>query len=142
MRGESLGDEMGIVSESVFSLPLEKGCADAVTERFSSVSPQFRGRTPWGCQGPPTNLTSGLAARRLFKVPPCREGTIHLQTSMSSTGFERSPNGTAVSVANHYTGWATQQHSTELCAKGRSLVRYLTRILIPYGSDQWCNGEH
>ncbi|GFU68563.1 uncharacterized protein TNCV_3064871 [Trichonephila clavipes] len=55
---------------------------------------------------PSTNLTKGLAARRLFKVP-CREGTIHLQTSMSSLGFEPSPNGTAVSVANHYTGWVT-----------------------------------
>ncbi|GFX21201.1 uncharacterized protein TNCV_4367801 [Trichonephila clavipes] len=73
------------------------------TERFNSVSPQFKGRTPWGGQGPPTNLTRGLAARRLFKVPPCREGTIHLQTSMSSPGLEPSPNGTAVSVANHYT---------------------------------------
>ncbi|GFW73704.1 hypothetical protein TNCV_1541581 [Trichonephila clavipes] len=54
-----------------------------------------------------TNLTRGLAARRLFKVPPCCEGIIHLKTSMSSPGFEPSPNGTAVSVANHYTGWAT-----------------------------------
>ncbi|GFV74520.1 hypothetical protein TNCV_5129621 [Trichonephila clavipes] len=72
---------------------------------------------------PSTNLTRGPAARRLFKVPPCREGTIHdtihLQTSMSSPGFKPSPNGTAVSVANHYTGWATiytssSVHSTEL----------------------------
>ncbi|GFS89531.1 hypothetical protein TNCV_1810271 [Trichonephila clavipes] len=47
------------------------------------------------------------AARWLFKVPPCREGTMHLQTSMSSPGFEPSPNDTAVSVANHYTKWAT-----------------------------------
>ncbi|GFU62000.1 hypothetical protein TNCV_4022821 [Trichonephila clavipes] len=53
-----------------------------------------------------TNLTRGLAARRIFKVPPCREGTIHLQTSLSSPGFKQSPNGTAVSVPNHYTGWA------------------------------------
>ncbi|GFW12787.1 hypothetical protein TNCV_3884971 [Trichonephila clavipes] len=36
--------------------------------------------------------------------PKC---TIHSQISMSSPGFESSPNGTAVSVANHYTGWAT-----------------------------------
>ncbi|GFT01676.1 hypothetical protein TNCV_4205051 [Trichonephila clavipes] len=84
-----------------------------MTERFSSVSPQFRGRAPWGWSGayhvssPSTNLTRELAARRLFKIPSCREGTIHLQTSMSSPGFETSPNGTAVSVANHYTGWAT-----------------------------------
>ncbi|GFY33320.1 hypothetical protein TNCV_1897721 [Trichonephila clavipes] len=36
----------------------------------------------------------GLAARRLFRVPPCRKDTIHLQTSMSSLGFESSPYGT------------------------------------------------
>ncbi|GFU06205.1 hypothetical protein TNCV_4765121 [Trichonephila clavipes] len=56
---------------------------------------------------PSTNYTRGLAARRLFRVPPCRKGTIHLQTSMPSQGFEPSPYGIAVSVANHYTGWAT-----------------------------------
>ncbi|GFV00228.1 hypothetical protein TNCV_3322791 [Trichonephila clavipes] len=50
------------------------------------------------------NPTRGLAARQLFIVLPCREGTIHLQTSMSSPGFEPRAYGTAVSVANHYTG--------------------------------------
>ncbi|GFS70694.1 hypothetical protein TNCV_520821 [Trichonephila clavipes] len=34
--------------------------------------------------------------------------TIHLQTSMSSPGFEPSPNGAALSVTNRYTGWAFQ----------------------------------
>ncbi|GFX95404.1 hypothetical protein TNCV_3684561 [Trichonephila clavipes] len=48
----------------------------------------------------------GFAARRLFKVLLCREGPIHLQT-MSFPGFKPSPNDTAVSVANHYTGWTT-----------------------------------
>ncbi|GFX91837.1 hypothetical protein TNCV_3530361 [Trichonephila clavipes] len=52
-----------------------------------------------------TNLTRGLAARWLFKVPPCRKGTIHLQTSMPSPGFELRPYGIIVSVTNHYTGW-------------------------------------
>ncbi|GFY36493.1 hypothetical protein TNCV_26991 [Trichonephila clavipes] len=33
--------------------------------------------------------------------------TIHLQTSMPSPGFEARPYGTAVSVANRYTEWAT-----------------------------------
>ncbi|GFX13389.1 retrovirus-related Pol polyprotein from transposon TNT 1-94 [Trichonephila clavipes] len=56
---------------------------------------------------PSTNHTR-LEARRLFRVPPCHKGTIHLQTSMSSPGFKRSPYGITVSVANHYTGWATQ----------------------------------
>ncbi|GFU54716.1 hypothetical protein TNCV_1037631 [Trichonephila clavipes] len=54
-----------------------------------------------------TNLTRGLAAQRLFKAPSCHEGTIHVETYMSSPGFEPRPNGTAVSVANHYTGWAS-----------------------------------
>ncbi|GFY26381.1 hypothetical protein TNCV_25781 [Trichonephila clavipes] len=56
---------------------------------------------------PSTNLTRELAARRLFKVPPCHEGTIHLQTSMSSPGFESRLDGTAVSVDNLYAGWAS-----------------------------------
>ncbi|GFT94304.1 hypothetical protein TNCV_4376091 [Trichonephila clavipes] len=31
---------------------------------------------------PSTNFTRELAVRSLFRVPPCRKGTIHLQTSM------------------------------------------------------------
>ncbi|GFV29391.1 hypothetical protein TNCV_438101 [Trichonephila clavipes] len=57
---------------------------------------------------PSTNHTRGLAARRLFRVPPCCKGIIHLQTSMSTPEFKPSLYGTAVSVANHYTGWATK----------------------------------
>ncbi|GFW93755.1 hypothetical protein TNCV_4220361 [Trichonephila clavipes] len=56
---------------------------------------------------PSTNHTRGFAARGLFIVPPCREGTTHLQASMSSPEFEPRPYGTAVSFANHYTGWPT-----------------------------------
>ncbi|GFX94916.1 hypothetical protein TNCV_2379891 [Trichonephila clavipes] len=50
-----------------------------------------------------------LAAQQLFRVPPCHEDTIHihLQTSMSSPRFNPSPYSTAVSVTNHYTGWAS-----------------------------------
>ncbi|GFU50868.1 hypothetical protein TNCV_4460781 [Trichonephila clavipes] len=83
-----------------------------VTARFCSVPHQFRGRKPWGWPGAShlssasPNHTRGLAARRLFRVPPCRKDTIHLQTSMSSPGFEPSTYGTAVNVANHYTSWA------------------------------------
>ncbi|GFY23743.1 hypothetical protein TNCV_1630251 [Trichonephila clavipes] len=45
-----------------------------VTVRFSSVPPQFRGRTLWEGQGLPlsspfTNLTRGIAARRLLEYP-------------------------------------------------------------------------
>ncbi|GFX49146.1 hypothetical protein TNCV_5041401 [Trichonephila clavipes] len=77
-----------------------------------------QGRILWGRSGashlssPFANFNSrraarGLAARRLFKVPPYCEDTIHLQTSISSPGFKPRTDGTAVSVANHYTGWAT-----------------------------------
>ncbi|GFW15171.1 hypothetical protein TNCV_173181 [Trichonephila clavipes] len=62
---------------------------------------------------PSTNLTRGLAVRRLLIVPPHREGTIHLQTSVPSPGFEPRPYATAVSVANHYTGWATGYSATQ-----------------------------
>ncbi|GFT53217.1 hypothetical protein TNCV_4233141 [Trichonephila clavipes] len=41
-----------------------------------------------------TNLTRGLATRRLFRVPPCHKGP----------GFEPRPYSTATSVTNHYTG--------------------------------------
>ncbi|GFW83060.1 hypothetical protein TNCV_4604871 [Trichonephila clavipes] len=71
-----------------------------------------KGEHPEGGQGLPPIFPfqqphERTCGSRLIKVPPCREGTIHLQTSMSSPGFEPSPNGTAVSVANHYTGWET-----------------------------------
>ncbi|GFT87620.1 hypothetical protein TNCV_3866521 [Trichonephila clavipes] len=47
-----------------------------------------------------TNPTRGHAAQRLCRVPPCRKGTIHLQTSMTSPRFEPSPCGTTVIIAN------------------------------------------
>ncbi|GFY02501.1 transposable element Tc3 transposase [Trichonephila clavipes] len=50
-----------------------------------------------------SNLTGGFAARRLVRVPTCHRGITRLQTSMPSSGFEFRPNGTAVSVPNHYT---------------------------------------
>ncbi|GFY32674.1 hypothetical protein TNCV_4637811 [Trichonephila clavipes] len=56
----------------------------------------------------------GLAARRLFRIPPFREGTIHLQTSMFSPEFKPTPNVTAVSVSNYYTGWATIEEVVDL----------------------------
>ncbi|GFX71935.1 hypothetical protein TNCV_1443581 [Trichonephila clavipes] len=80
---------------------------------LAPLHPNFEGEYPEGWSRAshlssfPPNLTRGLAARRLFKAPPCREGTKHLQTSMSSMGFEPRPKGTEVSVANHCTGWAT-----------------------------------
>ncbi|GFT59560.1 DEP domain-containing protein 1A [Trichonephila clavipes] len=71
---------------------------------FARFYPNFEGEDPRGGQGPSTNLTRGFAARRLFKMPPCRAGTMHLQTPMPSPGFEPMPYGTAVNVTNHCTG--------------------------------------
>ncbi|GFX28615.1 hypothetical protein TNCV_3336751 [Trichonephila clavipes] len=69
----------------------------------------FEGEVPGGGQVstsfPSTNLTRGHAALWLLRVTPCRKG-IHLQISMPSPRFEPRPYNTAVSVANHYTGWA------------------------------------
>ncbi|GFX48818.1 hypothetical protein TNCV_902001 [Trichonephila clavipes] len=50
---------------------------------------------------PSINLMRGLGAQRLFRVPPCRKSTIHLQTSMPSLGLKPRPYGTPVSVVNH-----------------------------------------
>ncbi|GFX35466.1 hypothetical protein TNCV_102731 [Trichonephila clavipes] len=95
------GEVTPVVSRSSLSIM-------QVTVRVGSFPPHFGG---WSgvshLSSPSTNHARGLAARRLFRVPPCREGTIHLQTPMSSPGFESRSYGIAVSVANHYTGWAT-----------------------------------
>ncbi|GFT12303.1 hypothetical protein TNCV_4005591 [Trichonephila clavipes] len=71
-------------------------------------TPVLRQDTWWWSEASPlyfpsTNLTRGLAAGRLFRVPACCEGTIPLQTSMSSPRFEPRLDGTAVSDINHYT---------------------------------------
>ncbi|GFT89281.1 hypothetical protein TNCV_4385891 [Trichonephila clavipes] len=47
------------------------------------------------------NLRRGLAARWLFRVTSCCEGTTHLQIAMPSPGFEPRSYGTSVSIANH-----------------------------------------
>ncbi|GFW23038.1 hypothetical protein TNCV_3801391 [Trichonephila clavipes] len=66
-------------------------------------TPILRGVTKCIGQGPSNNLMRGLVTQRLFRVLPCREGIIHLQTPMPSPGFEPRPYGTTV----HCTGWAT-----------------------------------
>ncbi|GFV55715.1 hypothetical protein TNCV_755151 [Trichonephila clavipes] len=104
----------------------------------------------WGWPGtthlsiPSNNHTRGLAARRLFRVPPCRKGTIHLQSSMSSPGFEPNPYGTAVSDTDHYTGWATyrkfnsQPISNQLQKEDRdSLLCRLDKVFKSNGIVKW-----
>ncbi|GFV78879.1 hypothetical protein TNCV_4079791 [Trichonephila clavipes] len=46
-----------------------------VTVRFCQFYLNLDGRNLGGGQGPPTNRTKRLVARRLFKVPQCRKGT-------------------------------------------------------------------
>ncbi|GFW47794.1 HTH_Tnp_Tc3_2 domain-containing protein [Trichonephila clavipes] len=118
-----------------------------VTVRFGSIPPQFRGRTLWGwsevshLSSPSTILTRGLAARRLFRVPPCHAGTIHLHTSMSSPGFEPNPYGTAVSVANHYIGWATLNVSQ--CTADVAGQVYRSECAVRNCWEQWTReGTH
>ncbi|GFS47864.1 hypothetical protein TNCV_3598531 [Trichonephila clavipes] len=58
---------------------------------------------PWGSQRNPTSFSSTnisrlLAARRLFGVPPCHEGTEHLQKYVPSSRFEPRPYDTIISV--------------------------------------------
>ncbi|GFU88690.1 hypothetical protein TNCV_4443671 [Trichonephila clavipes] len=109
--------------------------------RFCSLcsTPILRKNTFEGSQEPlssSTNLTRGLATRRLFRVPPFCESTVYLQTSMPSPGFEPSPNGTAVSFANHYTGWAAALHSTikksKLIDWIASLIEFPDKFLAHY----------
>ncbi|GFU69306.1 hypothetical protein TNCV_3209701 [Trichonephila clavipes] len=69
-----------------------------VTVKFCSVPPQFRGRKPWGWLGAshlsalqPTTREDLQLDGYLRVPPPCRKGSIHLQTSTFSPGFEPSP---------------------------------------------------
>ncbi|GFU16939.1 hypothetical protein TNCV_1772201 [Trichonephila clavipes] len=48
----------------------------------------------------------GFAARRLFRVPPCCEGTIHLQTSTSSPVIRTQ---VLRYRSQRHTGWTTRR---------------------------------
>ncbi|GFV46651.1 hypothetical protein TNCV_4226661 [Trichonephila clavipes] len=102
----------GLACTPVVSRSLEHNVGDST---FWLISTPFLRENTLGASGafhissPSINLTRGLAARRLFEVPPCREGTIHLQTSMPSPGLKPRSNGTGVRVTNRYTGWAADE---------------------------------
>ncbi|GFU92369.1 hypothetical protein TNCV_823951 [Trichonephila clavipes] len=79
-----------------------------VTVRFCRFLSNFEGEHPGGGKGPhlsslPIYFMRGPAARRAFRLPPCGEDTIHLETTMSFPGFEPKHYGTAVSITNLYT---------------------------------------
>ncbi|GFV05422.1 hypothetical protein TNCV_226331 [Trichonephila clavipes] len=104
------------------SLSFEHHAGDS-TFLISSTPPQ--GWSGVCClSSPSTNLTRGLAASR----PPSRKGTIHLQTSMSSPGFEPKPYGIAVSVTNHSTRWTTRLNETNNRPKKRAGERMEERV--------------
>ncbi|GFS56002.1 hypothetical protein TNCV_2564481 [Trichonephila clavipes] len=83
-----------------------------VTVRFCSVSSQFRGRKTWGCTGashlssPSTNLTRGLAARDCYLEYPHATKALYIYKHPCLLR-DSNPVPTALSVANHYTGWTT-----------------------------------
>ncbi|GFS90788.1 hypothetical protein TNCV_1003781 [Trichonephila clavipes] len=64
-------------------------------------------------RGDPTSLSRPSTSREDLRLSTaglsttCRKGTIHLQTYMSSPGFQPRPYGRAVSVVDHYTRWVT-----------------------------------
>ncbi|GFX73125.1 hypothetical protein TNCV_4502041 [Trichonephila clavipes] len=62
----------------------------------------------------PFHQPNEKVTRRLFRVLPCLKGTMHLQTSMSSPGFEPRPYSTADNVTNHYTPSADHSKMVEL----------------------------
>ncbi|GFT36042.1 hypothetical protein TNCV_1951491 [Trichonephila clavipes] len=66
------------------------------------------------------NLTCGFAPRRLFRVTPYRNGTIHSQTPMPYPGFEPRLYGTATSVTNQCPGWA----ATEFLNALKHIIHY------------------
>ncbi|GFY10345.1 hypothetical protein TNCV_2630221 [Trichonephila clavipes] len=71
-------------------------------------NPNFEGEHPGNGQGPPDSLPLPPTSREDLRLDGYLKNPhaakVHLQASMSSLGFERSPNGTAVSVVNHSTG--------------------------------------
>ncbi|GFV43567.1 hypothetical protein TNCV_1690111 [Trichonephila clavipes] len=75
-----------------------------VTIQFSWFHPNPEGENPrkgpeaFKLFFPSTNLTRGLAARRLFRVPHGAKIRYIWQTSMPSPGFEPRPYNTAVSI--------------------------------------------
>ncbi|GFX81083.1 hypothetical protein TNCV_1910761 [Trichonephila clavipes] len=91
-----------------------------MTVRFYSVPPQLRGKNPGNGQGPPTSLFlfhqshERTCSSMAIESTPCRKGTLHLETSMSSPGFEFGPYDPAAAIANYSTGWATAEMSSSL----------------------------
>ncbi|GFT00533.1 hypothetical protein TNCV_140931 [Trichonephila clavipes] len=87
----------GLDCRTLVSCSLEHHASDS---KFWLVStPILRENTLGEVRGfpplsPSTNLARGLVSQRLFRMSPCRENCIHLQTFISSPGFKTRPYGT------------------------------------------------
>ncbi|GFV01753.1 hypothetical protein TNCV_2024631 [Trichonephila clavipes] len=107
----SLSKEQRQCDEQNVQMSNEKSGATPCRRQYdlARFHPNFEGEQGWvrtsHLSSPSTSLLRGLAAQRLFRVPPSHEGTVHLQTSALSPGFEPRAYGRAVSVTNLYTGW-------------------------------------
>ncbi|GFS83283.1 hypothetical protein TNCV_600291 [Trichonephila clavipes] len=104
-----------------------------MTERFSSFSPRFRGRTPWGGQGSPTtfplppNSREDLRLDSYLKYPHAGKA-LYIYKHPCPPVLEPRPNGTAVSVANHYTLGLL---ATDLAILNTGQVTRTTPELVP-----------
>ncbi|GFX37670.1 hypothetical protein TNCV_1261071 [Trichonephila clavipes] len=104
--------EIAFVGDGGNKFPTSPGVASVSTDHCSPERvvhtfkpPILREKSLWeGVRG--LQLTS-REDMRLNCVPPCHIGTVHLETSVSSLGFEIRFYVTAVSVNNHNIGWLT-----------------------------------
>ncbi|GFX14864.1 hypothetical protein TNCV_1486061 [Trichonephila clavipes] len=79
-----------------------------VTVRFSSLASQFSGKTPCRGQGPPTPFFLPPTSRENLQ----HDGYLEYPRATKALCIYKHPylhrdSSLAVSVANHYTGWAT-----------------------------------
>ncbi|GFY14348.1 hypothetical protein TNCV_1021131 [Trichonephila clavipes] len=108
-----------------------------VTVQFDLIPPQFQGRTSGGGQRPPNFLPFHQPPERTcssmaIQSTPCHKGSINLQTSMLSPGFESRPYETAVSVTNYYIRWSAKYMYTKL-----SLTDFPCNLLTKYLKLLW-----
>ncbi|GFW01034.1 uncharacterized protein LOC103524116 [Trichonephila clavipes] len=87
-----------------------------VTRRFCLVPLQFRGRKPWGGQGPPTSLPLPPTTREDLRLDGYLEYSHASKTWSTLNSHEKQTShkhpcllrdSKPIPTANHYTGWAT-----------------------------------
>ncbi|GFX22021.1 hypothetical protein TNCV_2429271 [Trichonephila clavipes] len=94
-----------------------------MTLRLGSVHPNFEGALPGGDQGSQTSLPPPPISRVNLRLDGYLEYTDAAKTlyiykhPCLPPGFEPRPYGVAVSVINHYAGWAVSDQFTCICRK-------------------------